>query len=62
MDELFARADQAILDGKNILILSDRSIDHDHAPIPALLASAGLHHHLIRQKTRTRIGLVLEVG
>ena len=62
MDALFAQADQAILDGKNILILSDRSIDHDHAPIPALLASAGLHHHLIRQRTRTKIGLVLESG
>ena len=62
MDELFAQADTTIKDGKNILILSDRSIDHDHAPIPALLACAGLHHHLIRQGTRTQIGLVLESG
>ena len=62
MDELFAQADATIKDGKNILILSDRSIDHDHAPIPALLACAGLHHHLIRQGTRTQIGLVLESG
>ena len=62
MDDLFAQADQTIADGKNILILSDRSIDHDHAPIPALLACAGLHHHLIRQGTRTQIGLVVESG
>ena len=62
MDRLFVQADAAIADGKNILILSDRGIDHDHAPIPALLACAGLHHHLIRQGTRTQIGLVLESG
>ena len=62
MEQLFAQADAAIADGKNILILSDRGIDHDHAPIPALLACAGLHHHLILKGTRTRIGLVLESG
>ena len=62
MERLFAEADATIASGKNILILSDRGIDHDHAPIPALLACAGLHHHLIRQETRTRIGLVLESG
>ena len=62
MDDLCVAADAAIEAGKNILILSDRMIDHDHAPIPALLACAGLHHHLIREGTRTRIGLVLESG
>ena len=62
MDALFAGADRAIAEGKNILVLSDRSIDPQMAPIPALLATAGLHHHLIRQGTRTRIGLVLESG
>ena len=46
----------------NILILSDRGISAENAPIPALLAVAGLHHHLIRQGTRTRVGLVLESG
>ena len=46
----------------NILILSDRTFDRDYAPIPALLASSGLHHHLIRAGTRTRVGLVLESG
>ncbi|MBM3223784.1 MAG: glutamate synthase large subunit, partial [Candidatus Tectomicrobia bacterium] len=59
---LFQAADQAIADGANILILSDRTFDRDYAPIPALLASAGLHHHLIRSGSRTRVGLVLESG
>jgi len=62
LEDLFAQADQAIEAGKKILILTDRGIDHDHAPIPSLLACAGLHHHLIRKGTRTRIGLVLESG
>jgi len=60
--ELFASASQAIKDGANILILSDRGLTHDLAAIPALLAVAGLHHHLIREGTRTKIGLVLESG
>lgn len=62
MDELFKTADQAIVTGATILILSDKGFDRNHAPIPALLASAGLHHHLIRSGTRTRVGLVLESG
>ena len=57
---LFDEADQAIKDGVNILILSDRDIDSKLAPMPALLAVAGLHHHLIRQRTRTRVSIVLE--
>ena len=62
LDDLFAAADKAITDGVNILLLSDRGLNAKHAPIPALLAVAGLHHHLIRQGTRTRVGLVLESG
>ena len=62
IQEMTAAADQAIATGANILILSDRAIDLDHAPIPALLAVAALHHHLIRAGTRTRVGLVLESG
>ena len=46
----------------NILILTDRGVNKDNAAIPALLAVAGLHHHLIREGTRTRVGLVLESG
>jgi glutamate synthase (ferredoxin) len=56
------QADQAIGQGVNIVILSDRGINPTNAPIPALLAVAGLHHHLIRQGTRTRVGIVLESG
>ncbi|HEX2949407.1 MAG TPA: glutamate synthase large subunit, partial [Armatimonadota bacterium] len=62
MTDLSHKADDAIADGANIIILSDRAIDATHAPIPALLAVAGLHHHLIREGTRTKIGLVLESG
>ncbi len=62
MDEICAQANQAIASGVNILILSDRGVNPDNAPIPALLAVAGLHHHLIREGTRTRVGLVLESG
>jgi len=60
--ELCKAADQAIENGATILILSDKGVDREHAPIPALLASSGLHHHLIRTGTRTRVGLVLESG
>jgi glutamate synthase (ferredoxin) len=62
MQELFAKASQAVKDGYNIIILSDRGINKENAPIPALLATSGLHHHLIREGTRTRVGLVLESG
>ena len=49
-------------DGASILILSDRGVDRDHAPIPSLLATAAVHHHLIREGTRTQCGLVIETG
>ncbi len=62
LNDLFKAADQAITAGATILILSDKAFDRDHAPIPALLASAGLHHHLIRAGSRVRVGLVLESG
>jgi len=62
LEDLFAQASQAIRDGVNLLILSDRGLTHDLAPVPALLAVAGLHHHLLREGTRTRVGLVLESG
>ncbi|WP_425214222.1 glutamate synthase large subunit [Tumidithrix helvetica] len=62
MEEIFAQADRAIESGVSLLILSDRGVNKDKAPIPALLAVAGLHHHLIRTGTRTRVGLVLESG
>lgn len=62
LDKLFKAADTAILQGDNILILSDRGMNAKKAPIPALLAVAGLHHHLIRQGTRTKVSIVLESG
>jgi len=62
LDAIFAQADQAIADGVNLIILSDRGVNAEQAPIPALLAVAGLHHHLIRAGTRTRVGIVLESG
>ena len=62
LEDLFRQADEAIERGVNIIILSDRGISEDKAAIPALLAVSGLHHHLIRKGTRTRVGLVLESG
>ncbi len=62
MNALCAEADRLVASGKNILILSDRGVNKEHAPIPALMAVAGLHHHLIRKGTRTLCDLVLESG
>ena len=62
LDQLCAEADHQIAAGVNLVILSDRALSEELAPIPALLAVAGLHHHLIRQGTRTRVGLILESG
>ena len=62
LQQLFTDVDKAIDEGINIIILSDRMMDRDNAAIPALLASAGLHHHLIRRGTRTKVGLILESG
>ena len=55
-------ASDAIAGGANLVILSDRYADSEQAPIPALLATSAVHHHLIREKTRTRVGLVIETG
>ncbi len=60
--DLFKKASKAIEEGINILVLSDRGLNARTAPIPSLLAVSGLHHHLIREGTRTRVGLVLESG
>ena len=62
MDRLCREASEAIEQGHSILILSDRGVDEDNAPIPSLLATAGVHHHLIREGTRSRCGLVVESG
>ena len=62
MDRLRREASEAIEEGYSILILSDRGVDADHAPVPSLLATSGVHHHLIREGARTRCGLVVESG
>ncbi len=62
MDALCAQADDLIKQGRNILILTDRGVSATKAPIPALLAVGGLHHHLIRKGTRTQCDIVLESG
>ena len=62
LKDLFKAASKAINDGVNILILSDRGLSAKSAAIPALLAVSGLHHHLIREGDRNRVGLVLESG
>ncbi len=62
LDELCARAEAAVREGVNIIILSDRMAGSDRIPIPALLACAAVHHHLIRTGLRTSVGLVVESG
>src|SRR5260221_12205157 len=60
MDRLCAEADAALEQGINILVLSDRAAGRERVPVPALLATAGVHHHLVRHGTRLRCGLVVE--
>ena len=60
MDALRRDASEAIEAGCTILILSDRGVGPDHAAIPSLLATAGVHHHLIREGERTKVGIVVE--
>lgn len=62
LDSLCRKATEAVRHGYNILILSDREVDADHIPIPSLLATAAVHHHLIREGLRTSVGLVVETG
>src|SRR6201996_2027062 len=62
LDELCARAEGAVREGVNIIILSDRMVGSDRIPIPSLLACAAVHHHLIRTGLRTSVGLVVESG
>ena len=61
-DELCRFASDSIKSGYDIIVLSDRRADEEHAPIPALLAVSAIHHHLIREGTRTQVGLILETG
>jgi glutamate synthase domain-containing protein 2/glutamate synthase domain-containing protein 1/glutamate synthase domain-containing protein 3 len=62
LDELCGEAGELVRGGVNILILSDRNIGEERAPMPSLLAVGAVHHHLVRQGTRLRCGLVAETG
>ncbi|MDP4098964.1 glutamate synthase large subunit [Paenibacillus sp. P96] len=62
LEGLFESADRVIAKGHNILILSDRGVDAENAAIPALLAVSSLHHHLIKNGTRTKVSILLESG
>ncbi|WP_114560061.1 glutamate synthase large subunit [Desertihabitans aurantiacus] len=62
LDEACRRASEAIAAGARIILLSDRHSNAELAPIPSLLLTAAVHHHLVREKTRTRVGLVVEAG
>jgi glutamate synthase domain-containing protein 2/glutamate synthase domain-containing protein 3 len=62
VDDLCRNASDAVTAGATLLILSDRGVDREHAPIPSLLAVAAVHHHLIREGTRTKCGIIVESG
>ena len=62
LDSLRARAEEAVREGYNIIVLSDRLVGPERIPIPALLATAAVHNHLIRTGLRTSVGLVVETG
>ena len=62
LEEIFDEVDAAIEDGRNFLILSDRDSNHMMAPIPSLLLTSAVQHHLLRRKTRTQISMVVEAG
>ena len=62
IERIRRQVSDAIAGGVNLVILSDRYATEEQAPIPSLLITAAVHHHLIREKTRTRVGLVIETG
>ncbi len=62
LDDLCRAASDSIAAGATLLVLSDRGVDAEHAPIPSLLAVSAVHHHLIREGTRTKCGLIVESG
>ncbi|MGI5159489.1 glutamate synthase large subunit [Microbispora sp. CA-102843] len=62
LEEIRQEVSRAIEDGARIIVLSDRGSSREKAPIPSLLLTGAVHHHLIREKSRTRVGLVIETG
>ncbi|MFB8029795.1 glutamate synthase large subunit [Streptomyces sp. NPDC056465] len=62
IEQICDEVDAAIEDGARLIVLSDRHSDAEHAPIPSLLLTSAVHHHLIRTKQRTQVGLLVEAG
>ena len=62
LDEIFAEIDEAIANGKNFIVLSDRESNHTWGPIPSLLLTSAVQHHLLRRHTRTQISMAVEAG
>ncbi|MFE4954508.1 glutamate synthase large subunit [Streptomyces sp. NPDC056653] len=62
IEQICTEVDAAIEDGARLIVLSDRHSDAEHAPIPSLLLTSAVHHHLIRTKQRTQVGLLVEAG
>ncbi|WP_432478694.1 glutamate synthase large subunit [Nocardioides sp. GXQ0305] len=62
IDEICAEVSEAIADGARVIVLSDRHSTQEKAPIPSLLLTGAVHHHLVREKTRTQVGLLVEAG
>ncbi|MFD0705231.1 glutamate synthase large subunit [Alloscardovia venturai] len=62
LEEIYAEVDSAIEEGKNFIVLSDRDTDHMWAPIPSLLLTSAVQHHLLETKTRTKISMAVEAG
>ena len=62
LDAIRAEASRAVQQGATILVLSDRGVCRESAAVPALMATGGVHHHLVREGSRTRCGIVVETG
>ena len=62
IEDVRRRVSAAIADGADVIVLSDRNATEEWAPIPSLLLVSAVHHHLVREKTRTQVGLVVETG
>jgi len=62
LEDVRARVAAAVADGANLIVLSDRHSTADLAPVPSLLATGAVHHHLVRERTRSKVGLVVETG
>ena len=62
IEDIQAKVSEAIADGAKIIVLSDRYSNTENAPIPSLLLTGAVHHHLVRNRTRTEVGLIVECG